>query len=106
MITEAFNALPTPAAWTTKELTVTRTPNIRNIDPHEACRRQAENPDDWGRPGDVRRCPHGHVQVMEEPHVNSSLQGPGMRWWRTLHPFWDWRTYRRATEALQAAEDF
>lgn len=86
---------------------MTRTPNIRTIDPHAECWRQEEKPNGsyvWRRPGDVRRCPHGHVQVLEEPHINSSLQGPGMRRWRDLHPFWNRRLYKRAAAALEAAE--
>lgn len=89
---------------------MSRTPNIRSLDPHAECWRPERAPSSYGlghvigTPGDVRRCPHGHVQVLEEPHVNSTRQGPGVRWWRTLHPFWNPILHRRATAALEAAE--
>lgn len=74
-------------------------PNIRPaVKPHSTCRRQ-----DWNdRPllGDVRRCHHGTVQVLTEIGVNSNMQGPGMNWWRDLHPFWNRREYRAAIAAL------
>lgn len=54
----------------------------------------------WGRPGDVRRCVHGKVQVRTETSIHSRVKGPGTDWWRTLSPVWDPFLYRRAVKAL------
>lgn len=81
-------------------------PNIRpKVQPHRpACQQQ-----EWGKfgiPGDVRRCPHGKVQVLTQVPDNARVQGPGTHWWRDLHSFWDRRTHRRAVAALEADSDF
>jgi hypothetical protein len=54
----------------------------------------------WGRPGDVRRCTHGKVQIRTETSIRSRMQGPGTDWWRTLSPVWNPLEYRRARKAL------
>ncbi|MFT4471405.1 hypothetical protein ACMX2H_15995 [Arthrobacter sulfonylureivorans] len=54
--------------------------------------------------GSIRRCEHGKVQVLTEPPPGAKWQGPGTWWWRTLHPFWNRRLYRRAVAALEAAK--
>lgn len=77
-------------------------PNIRpDFQPHIRCSDQ-----EWpvqGLAGDVRYCVHGDVQVLTEPHPQSSVQGPGARWWRDLHPFWNRREYKAAKAALDVA---
>lgn len=74
-------------------------PNIRPaVPPHSTCSDQ-----EWpiqGIAGDVRYCPHGDVQVLTEPHPQSIVQGPGARWWRDLHPFWNRKEYKAAKAAL------
>lgn len=76
-------------------------PNIRPaVQPHTECWRQA-----WPlsshqqRLGNVRRCPHGKVQVLTET-TSRTMAGPGTHWWRDLSRFWNPRDYRRATAAL------
>lgn len=54
-----------------------------------------------GRPGDVRRCGHGRVQIRTET-TSTTVAGPGTDWWRTLSPVWNFFTYRRAVAALNA----
>jgi hypothetical protein len=51
-------------------------------------------------PGDVRRCPHGHVQVLTDPR--GGLAGPGTWYWRDLSKWWDPWLYRRAVKVLDA----
>ena len=53
------------------------------------------------RPGDVRRCAHGKIQILTQVPITAHIQGPGTDYWRTLHPIWDPIKYRRARKALQ-----
>lgn len=85
--------------------TISYMPNIRATEPaHSECWQQ-----DWPRfpwqhrLGDVRRCPHGKVQVLTEVGPSSRVAGPGTHWWRTLHPLLTPVLYRRARAALGAA---
>lgn len=59
---------------------------------------------DWreqcGRPGDVRRCRHGRIQLLTPVPEHHPVQGPGTHWWRDLSKFWDPILYRRAAAAL------
>jgi hypothetical protein len=54
----------------------------------------------YGRPGDVRRCTHGKIQLRTQTSIHSRAQGPGTDWWRTLSPIFDPILYRRARKAL------
>jgi hypothetical protein len=57
--------------------------------------------DNWhGRPGDVRRCVHGYLQLRTETPIHSRMQGPGTDWWRTLSAIFTPVLYRRAKKAL------
>lgn len=56
-----------------------------------------------GLPGDVRRCPHGRVQIRTET-PSARVAGPGTDWWRDLSPVWNFFTYRRAVAALNAGD--
>lgn len=79
-------------------------PNIRPIiRPHSECWQLTFLPGGewWGRPGDVRVCIHGKVQVRTEVGPNARIAGPGTDWWRTLSRFWDRREYKRAIKALE-----
>ena len=79
-------------------------PNIRPAQkPHSECWRLEWNR--LGLPGDVRRCTHGKVQVRKQTGIDSPMQGPGTDWWYTLSPFWDRKTYKRAVEALERANE-
>lgn len=49
---------------------------------------------DWGRPGDVRRCEHGYVQIGFE------VQGTIPCYWRDLSPVFTPILWRRARKAL------
>lgn len=76
-------------------------PSIRPaVPPHKECWRQ-----EWhapmGRLGDVRRCVHGHVQVLTRISERARVQGPGTHWWRTVSPTWNPILYRRAVRALE-----
>lgn len=85
-----------------------KTPNIRPAEPpHSDCRQNMwpEPGGHWNLLGDVRRCRHGKVQVLTET-TSRYWAGPGTHWWRDLHPFWDFRTYRTAEAALDADKDF
>ena len=75
-------------------------PNIRPaVPPHgQACRRQ--NWDERPRLGDVRRCPHGKLQILAEVGVDSPRQGPGTNYWRDLSRIWDRNAYKAAARAL------
>jgi hypothetical protein len=79
------------------------TPNIRPTKTKHGLQCQQQEFGKFGIPGDVRRCPHGKVQVLTQVPDNARVQGPGTHWWRTLSPFWDWRTYRLALEVLEVA---
>lgn len=77
-------------------------PNLRDATPRthaETC--VGESPLSQPRPrvGDVRECPHGKIQVAEQPWRHM----PGVRVWRDLSPFWDRRAYRLAKQLLQDA---
>lgn len=49
---------------------------------------------DWNRPGDVRRCRHGRLQVGYE------VLGCTSAYWRNLSPIWNPILYRRAVRVL------
>ena len=59
--------------------------------PHRDCNEYANglrwNKNYW--PGDLRRCPHGKIQIVVES--NGKMQGPGSWLWANLsrisHPF-------------------
>ena len=70
-------------------------PNI--ADPHRWCLLPGTHLGDWGRPGDVRRCPHGRIQYGIE------ARGTVPCYWRDLHPVLTPWLYRRARRALAAA---
>lgn len=82
-------------------VTIKPRPNIAPSQPHKECWRQS-----WPlsrhehRLGDVRRCPHGKVQVLTDVGPYARTAGPGTHWWRTLSPIFDPITYRRARRAL------
>lgn len=80
----------------------TANPNIRpSTPPHSTCWSL-----DWGergQAGDVRRCPHGRIQVLIDPPPYASVQGPGARTWETLSPVFDYKRYRAAVAALDTA---
>lgn len=46
--------------------------------------------------GALRHCQHLKVQVLVD-------QGDGVRYWRTLHPVFDFRSYYRASRLLNSA---
>lgn len=75
-------------------------PNIRTVaDEHRRCRYPGHGPvSTWARAGDVRRCPHGRIQLAYE------VPGSVPAYWRDLSPVWDLFTYRRARRALTVAE--
>lgn len=73
---------------------MTSHPNI--ADPHRWCRLPATHLSDWGRAGDVRRCPHGRTQLGYE------VPGTIPCYWRDLHPVLTPLLYRRARRALAA----
>lgn len=59
------------------------------------CGSPAHDVADWGRPGDVRRCPmHGRAQVGYE------VPGVVPPYWRDLSPLWTPLAWRRARRAL------
>jgi hypothetical protein len=78
---------------------MTLPPTIRPIDDHRDCWRLAHGPSWWGRPGDLRKCPHGRLQVRTEVSGRSRSMGPGTDWWRDLSPIWTPILYRRALRA-------
>lgn len=75
-------------------------PKYKNIGtPHSACsRRETFGGTYVGRIGDIRRCEHGKVQMLIEPE--RGMKGPGTWFWATLHPFWDFKLYRKVVKAL------
>ena len=54
----------------------------------------------WGRPGDVKRCPHGHLMIRRQVPPNSRIAGPGTDYWETLHPILTPIRYQQAKKAL------
>ncbi|MGQ3384473.1 hypothetical protein [Glutamicibacter sp. TV12E] len=56
------------------------------------------------RPGDVRECEHGKIQVVDQPAAHT----PGHLIWEDLHPFWNRGPYKLAKElmALRSARPF
>lgn len=76
-------------------------PNIRSIDRHGECWKLTW-PLTWHehRPGDVRRCNHGKIQILTQVPITARVQGPGTNYWRDLSPIWDPIKYRRANKAL------
>lgn len=85
--------------------TISYQPNIRPaVTPHSKCWQQ-----DWQwqhhRLGDVRRCPHGKVQVLTEIGPAARVAGPGTHWWRTLSPVFTPFLFRRARAALGIPDD-
>lgn len=80
------------------------TPNIRPaVRPHSECWEQDidRGVSQRGQPGDVRRCVHGKVQLRTQMPHYAPVQGPGTDYWRTLSPWWDWKLYRLAVDALE-----
>lgn len=85
-------------------ITITLQPNIRPKLPHSECWRPAWPLTAWQhRLGDVRRCPHGKLQVLTEIGPAARVAGPGTHWWRTLSPVFTPVLYRRARAALEDA---
>jgi len=70
-------------------------PNLRN--PHDRCKQPGLEVRDWGFPGDVRRCPHGVLQL------GFDVPGTVPCYWRDLHPVLTPILRRRAVRALDAA---
>jgi hypothetical protein len=50
-----------------------------------------------GRPGDLRRCPHGLVMLGYE------VMGHAAPYWRTLSPLWTPLLWRRARKRMREA---
>jgi hypothetical protein len=76
-------------------------PNIHPVTGHSDCWRLPAGPGWWGRPGDLRRCEHGRLQIRTEVGPGSRSMGPGTDWWRDLSPIWTPILYRRAMKALK-----
>lgn len=76
--------------------------NIRPVTGHRDCWRQSIGEPNWfGRPGDLRRCEHGRLQVRTQVSEHARIQGPGTDWWRDLHPVWTPILWRRAQKAMK-----
>ena len=77
-------------------------PNIRSIDKHRECWRLDYSGELswWGRPGDVKRCPHGHIMERRQVPPNARIAGPGTDYWETLHPILTPIRYQLAKKAL------
>lgn len=76
---------------------MTDRPNIRNAsdDHRRYCGYPTIGTDrDWGRPGDVLRCEHGHIMLGYE------VPGCTSAYWQTLSPVFNPIKYRRARRAL------
>ncbi|MGP4995497.1 hypothetical protein [Glutamicibacter ardleyensis] len=74
----------------------TKPPNLR-----DAAQRTHKKDCRWAkflvdRPGDVRQCEHGKIQVVDQPMPHS----PGTLVWEDLHPFWNRRPHKLAKELL------
>lgn len=59
------------------------------------CRGPRLNVEEWGEPGDVRRCIHGRIMLAYE------VMGTIPPYWRTLSPIFNPIAYRRARRALR-----
>lgn len=75
---------------------MTKAPNLRDAAPrtHRKDCRHAEFLTD--RVGDVRKCEHGKIQVVDQPVRHS----PGQLVWEDLHPLWNRKAYRLAKQLL------
>ena len=74
----------------------TKAPNLRDTAPrtHRKDCRHAKFLTD--RPGDVRQCEHGKIQVVDQPMPHS----PGTLVWEDLHPLWNRGPYKLAKQLL------
>lgn len=66
----------------------------------DTCVMEPVIPETWGDPGEIRRCPHGVVQLAMPTPPGSPVAGGGTGWWKDLHPFWNPFRYKRAVAAL------
>ena len=73
-----------------------KTPNLLDVAPrtHKKDCRWAKFLTD--RPGDVRECEHGKIQVVDQPIAH----WPGDLYWEDLHPLWNRSAYKLAKELL------
>lgn len=74
----------------------TKPPNLR-----DAAQRTHKKDCRWAkfrvnRPGDVRQCEHGKIQVVNQPYINDY----GYLVWMDLHPLWNRRPYKLAKQLL------
>jgi hypothetical protein len=71
-------------------------PNIRTSrgNHRRYCTQPRLKIEEWGQPGDVRRCEHGRIMLGFE------VPGTIPPYWRDLSPIWTPILYRRALNAL------
>jgi hypothetical protein len=84
-------------------------PNLKDLRPRahweycwgRACEFDYGPPRPRLRLGDLRRCEHGRIQVVEGG--GGRIAGPGTWRWRDLPRLFNWRQYNRARDLLDNA---